>query len=121
MRKRLRKKRRFGEFRESAFGVAYSLRPGLSPAEAEDFLVHFLESAIEANDLRCGGGGQGSAWEFCVSLAGRGSPTGAQREAVGAWLSRQPQVVWHGLGEFFDAWHGPDEPPYPSQPTQAGL
>lgn len=120
MRKRLRKKRRLREFREDAFELSYTLREGLSPAAAEAFLFRFLENAIEANSLQCGGGGQGSAWEFCVALAGRGSPTEAHRAAVGAWLTGQPEVLHHSLGDFFDAWHGPDEPPSSGLVRQAG-
>jgi uncharacterized protein YggL (DUF469 family) len=115
MRKRLRKKRCLGEFREHAFDVSYALRPGLSVEQAEDFLFRFLEQAIEANDLACGGGGQGESWELCVTRAGRGSPTEEQRDAVSAWLASQPEVRSHNLGAFFDAWHEPEESP-PSGP-----
>jgi uncharacterized protein YggL (DUF469 family) len=109
MRKRLRKKRRLGEFRENAFDVSYTLRPGLSTEQAEDFLFRFLEEAIEANDLSCGGGGQGESWELCVTRAGRGSPNEDQRAAVSAWLASQWAVRSHNLGAFFDAWHEPGQ------------
>lgn len=113
MRKRLRKKRRFGEFRENMFGVRFSLRDGLAPDANDEFMWRFLEQAIEANGLLCGGGAQGSTWEFCVQLGGRGSPSEAQRAAVGAWLAHQPEVRSYLLGDFFDGWHGPEEPPFP--------
>jgi uncharacterized protein YggL (DUF469 family) len=109
MRKRLRKKRRLGEFRENAFDVSYTLRQGVSADEAEDFLFRFVEQAIEANDLSCGGGGQGESWELCVTSAGRGSPTEQQRGAVSEWLANQPAVRSHNLGAFFDAWHEPEQ------------
>jgi uncharacterized protein YggL (DUF469 family) len=109
MRKRLRKKLRLCEFREYAFDVSYRLRDGLPTTEADDFLFRFLEQAIEANALACGGGGRPHAYEFCVTSAGRGSPTEEQRAALGAWLADQAEVTHHSLGEFFDAWHGPDD------------
>ncbi len=112
MRKRLRKKRRLGEFRESIFGVRFSLRDGLAVGADDEFLWRFLDEAIEANGLLCGGGRQGAAWEFYVQLARRGSPSEAQRTAVGAWLAQQPEVEMHELGGLFDGWHGPEEAPY---------
>ena len=112
MRKRLRKKRRLAEFRESIFGVRFSLSDGLAPGTDDEFLWRFLDGAVEANGLACGGGGQGAAWEFCVQLAGRGSPSEAQRLAVGTWLGQQAEVRAYELGDFFDGWHGPDEAPY---------
>ena len=63
MRKRLRKKLRRAEFTELVFGLRYTLVAGLTAAAADDFLDRFLLQAVEANDLRCGGGGQGVAWD----------------------------------------------------------
>ena len=54
MRKRLRKKRRLGEFREHAFDVSYALRPGLSVEQAEDFLFRFLEQAMRRTTSHVG-------------------------------------------------------------------
>ncbi len=119
MRRRLRKKRRVGEFREDAFPVAYTLHEGVSSDEADDFLASFLADAIEANGLLCGGGGRDASWSFFVTLAGRGSPRQHQRAAVGAWLGDQPQVVTHRVGEPFDAWYGPD-PDEETLPTVTG-
>ena len=108
MRKRLRKKLRLGEFREYGFDVSYRLRDDLPETEADDFLFRFLEKAIEANSLACGGGGRPPAYEFCVVSDHRGSPTQEQHSAVGSWLGAQVEVVDHSVGEFFDAWHGPE-------------
>ena len=107
MRRRLRKKRRLGKFREDAFDVFYQLRQGFSADQAEEFLLRFLERAIEANNLSCGGGGKDESWELCVTSAGRGGPNEEQRAAVGVWLANQPEVRQHSVGKFFDAWHGP--------------
>jgi len=116
--KRLRKKRRLGEFRENMFGVRFSLGDGLAPDANDEFLWRFLEHAIEANRLLCGGGAHGSSWEFCVQLGRRGSPSEVQRAAVGAWLAQQPEVRTYALGDFFDGWHGPEEPPFTGSPVE---
>ena len=109
MRKRLRKKLRVAEFREYGFDVSYRLRDDLPQAEADDFLFRFLEQAIEAKSLACGGGGRPPTYEFCVISDRRGSPTQEQRSGVGAWLGAQMEVADHSLGDFFDAWHGPED------------
>jgi uncharacterized protein YggL (DUF469 family) len=54
MRKRLRKERRLGPFRENIFGVRFSLRDGLAQDTNDEFLSRFLDGAIEANGLLCG-------------------------------------------------------------------
>jgi uncharacterized protein YggL (DUF469 family) len=118
MRKRLRKKLRRAEFTEHGFGVRYTLVAGLSVTIVDDFLDRFLIDAVEANNLRCGGGGQGVAWDFLVTLAGRGSPTEAQRVTLGNWLAAQPEVLSYSLGEFFDAWHGPEDAPFSAPAIQ---
>jgi hypothetical protein len=114
MRKRLRKKLRRAEFTELVFGARYTLIPGLVTQAIDDFLDRFLERAVEANNLRCGGGGQGVAWDFVVTLAGRGSPSEAQRMSLGTWLAAQPEVSSYALGDFFDGWHGPEEATFSS-------
>ncbi len=116
MRKRLRKKLRRGEFTEYAFDVQYSLEAGTPAAVAEEFLDRFVEHAIEAHNLSCGGGGQGVGWDFLVTKAGRGSPTEEQRRAVDAWLAAQPEVRSHTVGQFVDAWYGPEDVSVTSPP-----
>lgn len=106
MKKRLRKKQRLGEFREDVFAVRLSLRDGLDAKRRDEFLWRFLEDAIEAQGLACGGGGNGPTWEFQVQLARRGSPSEEQRAAVGAWLERQPEVSAYTLGELRDGARG---------------
>ena len=119
MRKRLRKKLRRAEFTELVFGVRYTLVAGLPVTAADDFLDRFLLQAVEANNLRCGGGGQGVACDFVVTLAGRGSPTEAQRLSLATWLGNQPEVLSYTLGEFFDGWHGPEEAPFSAPAIRA--
>ncbi len=111
MRKRLRKKLRLREFMELGFEVSYRLARGVSAEEAESFLDLFLADAIEANNLSCGGGGQGERWSFCATAARRGSASPEQRAAVEKWLAAQPAVLSYELGSFRDMWHGDDESP----------
>lgn len=118
MRKRLRKKLRRAEFTEHAFGVRYTLMAGLSTTAVDDFLDRFIAHGIEINNLRCGGGGQGVAWEFVVTLAGRGSPSEAQRMSLANWLAAQPEVMSYTLGESFDGWHGPEDVPFSAPAVQ---
>ncbi len=117
MRKRLRKKLRRAEFTEYAFDVQYSLNAGMSAVAADDFLERFVEQAIEAQNLSCGGGGRDLTWDFLVTKTGRGSPTEKDRTAVQAWLAAQPEVRSYAVGQFVDAWHGSDSTPGTSQAT----
>ncbi len=105
MRKRLRKKLRRGEFTEYAFDVQYSLTAGMLAGAAEEFLDRFIEHAIEARNLCCGGGGKELSWDFLVTKAGGGSTTEEDRSAVQAWLAGQPEVRSYAVGQFVDAWH----------------
>ena len=107
MRKRLSKKVR-QKFTEHGFGVQYTLADGLSQTVIDDFLDCFVEQAIEAQNLSCGGGGRNITWNFFVTKR-RGSPTDAQRNAVGTWMAVQPEVVSYNLGEFVNAQHDTDE------------
>jgi uncharacterized protein len=111
LRKRLRKKLRRGEFTEYAFDIQYSLNTGMLAAAAEEFLDRFIEHAIEARNLSCGGGGKDLSWDFLVTKAGRGSPTEEDRTAVQAWLAAQPEVRSYAVGQFVDAWHDDDHGP----------
>lgn len=106
MRKRLRKKKRLGEFAE--FGVLVAVTPTLpldSP-ERDSLLDRFIEEAIERNELSCGGGG-GETWEFFVTANGRrASVTEAQRRSLEAWLHSSSGVGTYTLSSPIDAWHG---------------
>jgi hypothetical protein len=57
VKRRLRKKKRVGEFQELGFEVAYRVPDDWSDERREEFLWQFLERAIEAHDLEAGGGG----------------------------------------------------------------
>ena len=106
MRKRLRKKKRLGEFAE--FGLSVTVTPNIpfGSRERNDLLDRFIEEAIEKNALSCGGGG-GDTWEFFVTANGkRASVTDAQRQSLEAWLRSTPAIGSYTLSSPLDAWHG---------------
>ncbi|MDP9195027.1 MAG: YggL family protein [Acidobacteriota bacterium] len=106
MRKRLRKKKRLGEFKE--FGLLVAVTPAfpIGSPERDSLLDRFIGEAIERNDLSCGGGG-GESWEFFVTAnARRASVTEAQRRALEAWLHSGFDMGTFTLSPPIDAWHG---------------
>lgn len=107
MKKRLRKKKRQGEFREFGFNIHFQCRMPEQGREA--FLDEFLDSLIakiEEMGLGIGGGmsPEGCA-DFFVERLGRGTVTLEEREAWIAWLQEQPEVESLTAGELVDAWH----------------
>lgn len=107
MKKRLRKKKRLGEFREFGFNVHFQYR--MPEQDGEAFLDDCLDrliAKIEEMDLGIGGGvtPEGRA-EFFVERLGRGTVTPEEREALVAWLQEQPDVESLAAGELVDAWH----------------
>jgi len=79
MNKRLRKKKRVGEFMELSFEVRGSLRPGLGRAELEAFVERFI-AEVEAHQLSFGGG-IGDALDGFATRNGRASATEDDRAA----------------------------------------
>lgn len=104
MKKRLRKKRRLGEFREDCFEVAFEIDPSLS-AEQVDAVTDAFISMIEEKNLQFGGGGA-SKWSGIVQGPWRGSATAADREIVLKWLHNHSCVVNASAGPLRDAWRG---------------
>jgi uncharacterized protein YggL (DUF469 family) len=108
MNKRLRKKKRVGEFKELGFGVLGDLRPGTSDDEIDAF-VDRLIVVVEARKLGFGGGGgRDGKFEGFVTRMGRGSATEDDRTALAAFLAGEDAIVRHEVGVLRDAWHGWD-------------
>jgi uncharacterized protein YggL (DUF469 family) len=82
MRKRLRKKRRLGEFQELCFDVAFTLPATWTDAEHDAFWEEFIREAIEAQHLSYGGA-CGAHWNG-VASGGRRTPVGEPHRAPGA-------------------------------------
>ncbi|AKV04391.1 hypothetical protein AKJ09_11054 [Labilithrix luteola] len=106
MNKRLRKKKRVGEFKELGFELRADLQPGLTES-AVDALVDRLIDVVEARQLAFGGGGGGDdKLEGFVQRARRGSATEDDRAALAAFFERDESVVRHEIGALRDAWYG---------------
>jgi len=106
VRKRLRKKLRLSEYTEYGCLVTMSLKKDMDEAARDAFLDHWIESAVEVNNLSCGGGGSNERWSFFVALCGRGSVTEEHRAKLSEWLSGQREIESFTVGPLEDAWHG---------------
>lgn len=104
MRKRLRKKRHLGEFREFGVTLSINLRPS---AEFDVFLDDFLLQAVEAQDLQFGGGGSGLALTGYLELGGQDRFL-ANVERVNSWLATRGEVESFHFSHIEDAWY-PDK------------
>lgn len=112
MRKRLRKKRHLGEYREYGFHVVAHH----ADMDDETFLIPFLDF-IERRNLGGGGSFEGGMFisrlcphgrcQSCERKYGRdrmfGPVTDADREAVVAWLRERGALA--EAGPLVDAWH----------------
>lgn len=106
MRKRLRKKKRVGEFQELCFELRAELRSDLDNAELAGFVDRLIDT-VEARKLSFGGGaGRNQMLEGVVTRDGRGSTTEDDRAALAAFLEAEGIIVRHDVGALVDAWHG---------------
>ena len=105
MRKRLRKKLHIGEFKVLGFRVTGALAEDADPS---DNLLNDLVDFVEARGLQFGGS-IGSAKIYIYVEHDTGSCTDKDREAVGAWLGRRPEVTVVHMHPLEDAWY-PDGP-----------
>ena len=67
MNRRLRKKKRVGEFQELGFEVSYRIAPQVPEDARNELLWRFIIEAVEANGLAVGGGGGEDHNSFVVS------------------------------------------------------
>jgi uncharacterized protein YggL (DUF469 family) len=106
MKKRLRKKKRVGEFQELCFELNAELRLGLAHAELETFVDRLIQ-AVEARQLAfAGGAGRDHKLSGVVTRNGRESTTEDDRAALAAFLASENIVVQHEIGALQDAWYG---------------
>src|SRR3954451_4117440 len=107
MRKRLRKKKRLGEFAIFGFEVVFSFSPDLPEQGRDDLIDRFLAEAIEGNNLLFGGGGPANCWSgFVVADGARTSATDDHRNAVERWLSSTDGLFDVRIGPLCDAYNG---------------
>ena len=106
MRKRLRKKKRVGEYQELGFAAGLRFSGGLDIETRNNLLDRFIEHAIENNGLQFGGGGGGNEWSGFVDLdKHRHSATETHREAVKQWFIQEPLVLGYYITPLMDSWH----------------
>lgn len=107
MRKRLRKKKRVGEFQEFGFKTGFRFSDQLTIKARNNLLDRFIEDAIEKNDLQYGGGGDGNEWNGFVALnKPRGSTLERHQQAVENWFIHESEVEEYYLTDMIDAWYG---------------
>lgn len=103
MKKRLRKKKHVGEFRELGFEVRATLHNEISPEQHEAFVDQWIE-LVEARGLAFGGGGRAPVFEGFVTRAARGSASEHDRGALSVFLAEHHTVAAHQVGDLVDAW-----------------
>ncbi|MEZ4529311.1 MAG: 50S ribosome-binding protein YggL [Desulfobacterales bacterium] len=107
MKKRLRKKKRVGEFQEFGFRIGFRFSDELSRVDRNDLIDRFIEKAIEDNGLQFGGGGGKSEWDGFVALdKPRGSVSDHHRETVEQWFVQDDQILEYYVSPMIDAWYG---------------
>jgi uncharacterized protein len=104
MRRRLRKKKRLGEFKELGFEVRVDMLLGLTREDLDAFLDRWAD-VVEARHLAFSGGGGGSDGKFdgFVTRKGLGTATEEDRAALDAFLADEANVVHHQVLELRDA------------------
>ncbi len=106
MKKRLRKKKRVGEFTEWGRQLVICRN---SQEGFDEFLDAFIDEAIEANGCYCGGGGSADKLNFIVELGRRVHDPDARMASIESWLGSRPDVGTWKVGPEFDIWHGDDQ------------
>lgn len=103
MRKRLRKKKHYGEFTEwgRQLIITRNRKDGF-----DEFLDAFIGEAIEASGCYCGGGGKEERLNVVVELGRRSADPDARLKRIAAWLNARPDVQGWRTSEEFDLWYG---------------
>ena len=100
MRRRLRKKKRIGEFQEFGVEVTAKLKSGV---DFDAFLDDFISDAIEVNGLAFGGGCLKAMFSGFVELGRRDVHT-SNLEKVTAWFAKEGRIESYQVSEPVDAW-----------------
>lgn len=106
MRKRLRKKKYLGEFKE--WGASITIKR-TSSVDFDSFLDDFIEQAIEGNHCCCGIGSVGDSFEGIIQLGTNSNHPEERLKAIKAWLDRRLDVDHYITGKLIDLWYGPFE------------
>jgi len=103
MKKRLCKKKHYGEFTQwgRRLIITRNRKDGF-----DEFLDALIEEVIEANGCYCGGGGKEDKLDVVVGLGPPSDDPTARMDKITAWLDARPDVQSWRTGEEFDIWHG---------------
>ncbi len=108
MKRRLRKKKYLGEFREDCFEIEFSIVPPHTSDEDDAFWDAFIVGLIEGRGLQFGGGGGRDSWRGVVEVGRHGESGAAHRQAVIDWLTQHPGITDVKAGPLRDANYGWD-------------
>ena len=103
MKKRLRKKKHYGEFTEWGRQLIVTRN---QKDEFDEFLEDFIVQAVEAAGCYYGGSGSNDRLDVVVELGRRSGDPDARLKKITAWLDARPDVQRWRVGEEFDVWHG---------------
>lgn len=104
MKKRLRKKKRVGEFAQLGFHIGGTLRKPLPDADLDAF-HHRLLALVETRGLSFGGGSSETHFRGFLAHAGRKNADENDRAALVAFLKDDPALTGNEVGPLVDAWH----------------
>lgn len=106
VKKRLRKKRHVGEFRQYCFQVSGRFANSLTEPQIDRFSDDFID-LIEGLHLQTGGSVDAGGFDYIVQCALKNNdPTAADRDAVTSWLSNHPLTTDLYAGPLRDANYG---------------
>ena len=109
MKKRLRKKLHLGEFQVLGFEVTGALAESVEDAGLDGLLDDLIDF-VESRDLVCGSAL--SPRDRSINMFVERSPrscTNEDRDALGAWFRRRPEVASIDVRPLSDTWY-PDGP-----------
>jgi uncharacterized protein YggL (DUF469 family) len=112
MKKRIRKKRRLGEFRQWGFEIKARVIKGADI----DTLTDDFVSKVEELGCYCGGGiGPVNGVDMVVELGRDKGDLTLKRDNLVEWAKNRPEVFDISFGPFVDLWHEPSyKSPVPS-------
>ncbi len=107
MKKRIRKKKCIGEFKELAFHLSAKYGK-LETEAANEFLSRILEKGNELG-LLCGGTFEADHFDFYIVSGRINTRNEERRQEMVAFVKSLPGVESVEAGEFVDAWYTPIE------------
>lgn len=107
MKKRIRKKKCIGEFKELAFRLTAKYAK-LTPETADEILSRILEKGKELG-LLCGGTFEADHFDFYVVSGRINTRNEERRQEMVEFVKTLPGMESVEAGEFVDAWYSPIE------------